>query len=140
MTSDDFFDDIHGTACVRSPTVREGLSQHGALAYARASDTRLGRLYWWRRDFSGQPRLVVIKQTAVFDDVSRNRIETFGEFFQRDLFPASDSFNQSKVSRSQQPNILRVLPVNLLNTFRDDKLNPRPFLSIGRRFSRRTTP
>src|SRR5437762_2192340 len=109
VTSDNLLDDVHGTACVRSPTVREALSQHGALAYARASDTRLGRLYWRRRDFSGQARLVVIKQTAVFDDVSRNRIETFGEFFQRDLFPASDSFNQSKVSRSQQPNILRVL-------------------------------
>ena len=38
--------------------------------------------------FAGQARLVVIEQSAVFDDVLRDRIETVGELGKRNLFAA----------------------------------------------------
>src|SRR5437773_2260281 len=106
VARDNLFDDIHRARFrVRSPTpgspagqpgwggaVREGNLRHRALAYARASDT----LDWRRSHLARQARFVVIEESAVLDDRPRDRIETFGEFVQRDLFAATNTFDQSE--------------------------------------------
>src|SRR5206468_6837113 len=127
VTRDDLFDDVHrARLSVRSPTVREGLCCNRALAYARASDT----LYRRRRDFARQARFVVIEEPAVFDDRLRDRIQTVSEFCERDLFAATDAFNQSEIRRGQKADVLRVLAVNFLDALRNHQLNAGPLLCI----------
>ena len=112
MTRDDFFDDVHRTR--------------------KRGERR-------RRYFSCQTRFVVIEQTAVLDNRLGDRIQTFRKFIERDFLATSNASDQSKVSRGQQTDVLRILSVDLFNAFRDDQLNARPLLSVRRGLPRRPT-
>src|SRR5437868_2151627 len=95
MTRDDFFHDVHRT---------------------------LLRFECRRLYLAGETRLVIIKETAVFDNRFRDSVKPACELFQRNLLTATDTFNEAEVSGSQQPYVLRVLPVNFFDGLRDDKL------------------
>src|SRR5687767_14589338 len=88
----------------------------------------------WRH-LTGKTRLVVIKEAAMLHNVAGNRIEAVSKLSQRNLFTAPNALDQTKIGGSQQADVLRVLPVNLFNTFSDDELNAGPFLCVGRGLS-----
>jgi hypothetical protein len=84
-----------------------------------------------------EPRLVVVEQAAVFDDRLRDGVEAARELFERNLFPAADALDEAEVRGRQEPYVLRVLPVNLLDRPGDDQLYPRGLLRVGRGLARR---
>src|SRR5687767_10630169 len=96
-----------------------------------------GRVNRGWRHLAGQTGLVVIEEAAVLHDVAGNRIEAVSELCERNLFTAPNALDQTKIGGSQQADVLRVLPVNLFNTFSDDELNAGPLLCVGRGLSRR---
>src|SRR5947199_2940511 len=70
MARDDFFHDIHRT---------------------------LLRFECRRLYLAGETRLVVIKETAVFDNRFRDSIKAARELFQRNLLTATDALDQTKI-------------------------------------------
>ena len=67
------------------------------------------------QDFPGQPGLVVVEETTMLDDLLRDWVESLGEFSEWNFFAATDTFDQAEIGRSQQPDVLRVLAVDLFN-------------------------
>src|SRR6185503_5725885 len=65
-------------------------------------------LNWRRYYFASQARFVVVEQSAVFDNVSRDWIKTIGELSQRYLGAGANAFHQTQVRGGKQPDVLRV--------------------------------
>src|SRR6185369_2666382 len=74
------------------------------------------------------------------DNVLRNRIEIFRKLTERNRFTQTYSFDQAKIGGGQQSNILRILPVDLLDASRNHQLNSSSFFSVRRCLSRGATP
>src|ERR1700749_1816836 len=90
-----------------------------------------------RRDTACEPGLVVVEEAAVLDYLLRDWVGPARELFERNLLAAPYPFDEPEVGRSEQPNVLAVLPVNLLDGLRDDESEPRRLLRERRGFARR---
>ncbi len=114
---------------VRHPMAGDHLfaQRHGAPAGGRRRE----------RHFALQPRHVVVEQAAVFDDAPRDLAFTPGERRQRDRFAAADLVDDREVGRGQHAEVLTVLPVDALDVFGNDELDPRTHLGVRRLFTRR---
>src|SRR6185295_18032960 len=71
---------------------------------------RWGTERWWRH-FTRYSRFVVIEEPTVFNDVSGDGIEAARELLEWDLLATTNTFHEPEISRGQQSNVLRVLPV-----------------------------
>ncbi len=76
----------------------------------------------------------------MLDHVGADRIEPAGELADRDLLAPHRPLDDAEVGRGQEPDVLAVLPVDLLDALGDDDLDPRLALRVRRRLARAPAP
>src|SRR5690606_38306062 len=128
------------TGAGRRSRVHAFIGLRGARASAPLAGrcgTRLElRLEWRDRDLALEPRDVVLEEPAVFDDLTRDRVDALGEGREFDLLASADPIDQREVRRGQDPEVLAVFVVDPLDVLRDDDADPSHQLRVRRLFAR----
>src|SRR2546423_6845311 len=92
---------------------------------------------WRNLHLALQSRDVERKQPAIFNDLPGDLVFAARELFERDLFAIRDATDEIEVRRSQQSEVLAVLPVDALDVLGDDAADARGDFGIRRLFAAR---
>ncbi len=90
-----------------------------------------------RRELAPQARPVVGEEPARPHDVGRDGVAPLREGLARHPFAPLEPLEQREVGRGEQPDVLGVLPVNLLDARRERDGDAAGQLGVGRRLARR---
>src|SRR5436305_867732 len=87
-----------------------------------------------KEDFLLKTGNVEREQSAIFDHLTGDVIFAGRKFTKRDFFSRTDAFNQRKLCRGEQSEILTILLIDPLDVFRDRDLNAGAHFGIRRLF------
>ena len=88
-------------------------------------------------DPAGHPGLVVLEEAPLLHDRPRDGVEPPRELLERDRLTRQNAGDESEIRGGQEPDVLTVLAVDLLDRSSDHEANPGPLLRIRRRLAAR---